>query len=121
MKPLISIKPGTKVVIKCKAHTNLSQVADKDVGKMFTVKSVDMDGRKHNRYVSGIVLENKKGRKIRASIDELSLCNPNYEPEGEFLVCVGCGATIAESALNKMRNIGVMACPKCKMLEPTES
>jgi len=122
MKPYSTLKMGNNVVVYQKSQSQLSTVSASDVGKMFKVINIDYSGRAHNKYISSIYLRNNAGREIRACIDELARCNANYEPEGEFLVCVGCGSTFSEIDLIEVSfTSDVKSCPVCGMLAPTIS
>ena len=121
MKPYTTLKKGMQVTVVRKTHTNLSQITDKQIGNRYTIMNFDYDGRQHNKYIAYVYLRDKDGLDIRAAIDELATMNPNFEPTGEFIVCVGCGATVQESNLKILKSIELKACPKCNMLKPTES
>ncbi len=122
MKPFTTLRRDNIVVIWRNSHTQLSTVQDEDVNKVFTVVSIEYDGRKHNKYISSIFLRSKSGREVRATIDEIARCNPNFEPEGEYLVCLGCGSTMTDSDCKIIKHLNNMkACPSCGVLEPTVS
>lgn len=122
MKPFTTLKRDVVVAVWRKTHSLLSGVETKDIGKVFMVTGIDYDGRRHNKYISYVYLRSKDGREIRACVDELAQCNPNYEPEGEYMVCVGCGATVACAQWKIIKHLGdVQACPSCGILEPTSS
>lgn len=122
MKTLCTLKAGMKVTVWRKTHSEFSTITDIQIGKMFTVKHIEEAGRKHNRYVAFVTLVGAKGKECRACLDELARCNPNFEPEGEFIVCVGCGATVADSDLRGVKDMPELtACPSCGMINPTVS
>ena len=122
MNPYTTLKKGTKVVVHRKSYTEHSGLKTEDVGKIFTVHAWETQGRRHNRYISQVYLKSSKHGDRTATVGEIALCNPNYEPEGEFIVCVGCGATVAETHLKTMKQLAnVRSCPSCGMLDPTVS
>jgi hypothetical protein len=122
MKPYTTLKRDDVVVVWRRAESQLSNVSAGDIGKMFTVKVVEYDGRHHNKYISSIFLRGKDGKEIRACIDELARCNPNFEPEGEYIVCIGCGAAVADIDLKIVKHLdNIKSCPACGILEPTSS
>jgi hypothetical protein len=122
MTPFVSIKKGMHVIVNNKSHIELSTVTKADIGKIFSIVRYDICGRRHNKYISTLHLSDKSGRQIRACIDELSLCSPNFEPEGNFIVCISCGAHIAESDLVNIKQLGnIKSCPACGVLEPDKS
>jgi hypothetical protein len=122
MKPFTTLKRNDKVVIWRNTHSQLSTVEKQDIGKVFTISGVEYDGRRHNKYISYVYLIGRKHREVRATVDELAQCNPNFEPEGEYIVCVGCGATMPEDNLKIIKQLdNVQACPSCGILEPTFS
>ena len=122
MKQYCTLKKDTKVIVYRKTQTELSTVTKEDVGKMFTVANTEHAGRKHNRFIAYVYLRGVKGAERRASVDELARCNPNFEPEGEYIVCVGCGATMSDSDLGVLKGMPeISVCPSCGMLEPTVS
>lgn len=121
MKPFTTLKRDMKVIVYRKTSSSLSTVEQCDIDKMFTITGFDWEGRRHNYYISYVYLKTK-GREIRASINEIAGCNPNFEPEGNFIICVGCGATVTDSDLKRLPRLnGIVACPSCGMLEPTSS
>lgn len=122
MNPFTTLKAGMSVGVCRKVASNQSRIREQDIGRVFKVTGWDCLGRQHNRYIACVYLDDGKGYKTRAVIPELATINPNFEPEGEFVVCVGCGATVSEDNLRtrpRLRNI--KACPACGMLEPHES
>lgn len=120
--PFSTIVQGLKVVIIRKVWSDNSGIRSEHIGHVFTVRSFDYGGRTHNKYISSIIVHSPKFGNLCAVIDELSLLNPNCEPEGEFTVCVGCGASMAECDMPVMHHIrGMRACPSCGILEPHES
>jgi len=122
MKPYTTLRRDDVVVIWRKTQSHLSNVTSADIGKIFTVTSIEHDGRRHNKYIANIRLCNKQGREIHACIDEVARCNPNFEPEGKYIVCVGCGATITDIELKNTKHLdGIKSCPSCGILEPTSS
>lgn len=122
MKPYTTLKRNDIVVIHRKTQSQLSNVTENDIGKMFTVITIEHDGRRHNQYIASVYLRSKSGHEIRACIDEMAKCNPNFEPEGEYIVCVGCGATVTDTDLRTIKYLdGVKSCPSCGILDPTSS
>lgn len=122
MNPYTTLEKGVRVVVHRKAYSELSTIRMDDVGKTFEVSGWNCEGRHHNRYISSVYLKSKLHGDRRAIVGELSLCNPNYEPEGEFLVCVGCGATVAEPHLKTLKMLAnKRTCPSCGMMDPTVS
>ena len=122
MKPFTTLKRNNEVIVWRKTQSNLSTVVAKDVGKVFTVTSFEYGGRRHNKFISFVYLMDKTGRKVCACVDELSRCNPNFEPDGKFLVCVGCGALVTETELKPVKHLeGESSCPSCGILDPTSS
>lgn len=120
--PYTTISKDLKVTIVRKSHYEYSNVQPKHIGKSFLVTGVDYGGRTHNRYICCVYLSSKIHGDIRATIDEIALLNPNLEPDGEFVVCVGCGASMAESELKVLKYLGnIKACLACGMLEPDKS
>lgn len=121
-KPYVSIKEGMQVVITRVVKTANTNIGENLVGRMFTIASVQMDGRTHNRYVSNVLLVDKKGSRYHAILDQLESCNPNYEPDGEFKVCIACGATFHESELRRVKGLSnLKSCPVCSTINCTES
>ena len=99
-----------------------SNVTDGHIGKIYTITGWDTNGREHNKYISCVHLQDADGNRVRAVVSELATLNPHYEPEGNFLVCVGCGATISELDLKMNKHLrNIKSCPACGMLEPHES
>jgi hypothetical protein len=122
VNPLVTIEQGTQVVITKVVRNQLSSITEKDVGRMFRVESHHMDGRQHNRYVSHVSLRDRAGNRHTAIIDQIALCNPNYEPSGKFMVCIACGATFDETKLKNVRGLkDEKACPVCRTLDCTNS
>lgn len=122
MKPFTTLQRNNIVIVWRKTQSQLSSVQDRDIGKVFIVQNVEYDGRRHNQYICNVLLRNKEGREIRACVDEIARCNPNFEPEGEYVVCIGCGATIADIDLKTIKHLNnVKSCPSCGTLEPTSS
>ena len=122
MKQFCTLHKDTKVVVYRKTHTELSTIVKADVGRMFTVTNIEHAGRKHNKFVAYVYLRGSGGEERRACVDELARCNPNFEPEGEYIVCVGCGATMSDSDLKSLKGLpNIKTCPSCGMLEPTVS
>ena len=122
MTPYTTLRRHDTVVVYKKTQTQISSVTEDDIGKVFQVQSIELDGRRHNKYIATVYLRNKTGHEVRACIDELARCNPNFEPEGEYIVCVGCGATITDIDLKTIKYLdGIKSCPSCGILEPTVS
>ncbi len=122
MTPYTTLVKGMRVGMCRKVSCVNSNLSEKSMGKVFIVTGWDTAGRKHNRYISMVFLEDTKRNRFQASIEELGVLNPNFEPESEFITCVGCGATVTEDKLRIKNNLrGIKACPSCGMLEPHES
>ena len=121
-RPFTTLTNGQRVTVIRKTHSEYSSVCPKHIGKLFTIIGIDWSGRAHNNYISSIIIQNSKDGDIRAVVDELSLLNPNFEPEGNFVVCICCGATMNEQDLKIINHLGgITACPSCGVLEPTQS
>jgi hypothetical protein len=122
-RPFTTVVEGLKVAVVRKVHSEYSNVVLKDHSKkIFTIKGFDYGGRTHNQYICAIYIYHPSCGQISAVLDELALLNPNGEPEGEFVVCVGCGASMAECDMKVLQHLrGIKACPSCGVLEPQES
>jgi len=123
MPPKNTLKPGCKVVVTRVVKHGLTSVTEKDVGKHFTVKGVDLDGRSHNRYIASVTLVRKDGYSVRAIVDQLASCTPNFEPGEDYIVCLGCGATFSRDKIQNVRRFGKQqgACPFCGTLDCDQS
>jgi hypothetical protein len=120
--PFTTLVEGQKVAIVRKVHSEYSNVCKDHFNKIFTVRAFDYGGRAHNRYICAVYLIHPKFGQVSTTLDELALLNPNGEPEGEFVVCVGCGASMASSELKVLQHLrNITACPSCGILEPQES
>ena len=121
MNPYVTLKQGDVVVIARKCCCDFSNLKERDVGKVATIQSWEWSGRRHNKYISAISLSDKYGSGFRVCIHEISTLNPNFEPEADFVICVGCGATFSEKELMKINSFNTTGCPSCGMLDPKES
>lgn len=122
MNPLVTIEPGTQVIVTKIVHNQMSSIRENHIGRMFRVETYHLEGRQHNRYVAYVTLKDKQGKSHNAVVDQIALCNPNYEPAGEFIVCIACGATFDEGRLKNVRGLpDEKACPGCSALDCTNS
>jgi len=112
---------GTRVAIIRKVYSEYSSIKSSDIGKIFTITSIDFGGRLHNKYICVVYIKNKE-KEHRVTVEEIGLLNPNCEPEGEFVVCTSCGVTYPTTELKIIKHLGnIPACPACGILEPSQS
>lgn len=121
MNPYVNIEIGSNVIVTKRVLHSKSNVPLDMIGKMFAVQELEYDGRQHNKYVSCIYIRDKKGNQYKAIVDQLASVNPNYEPEGDIIVCTACGATMYDEDLKTVRGLDERACPNCGTINCTES
>ncbi|MCI0559895.1 MAG: hypothetical protein MN733_15500 [Nitrososphaera sp.] len=119
--PPLSLEIGSRVIVTKRVFNSHSSIPTNMVNTIFTVEDFTFDGRKHNRYISSVILRAKDGNKYAAVVDQLSTLNPNFEPAGELITCTSCGGTCKESDLKIVKGIDEKACPFCNTLDCMDS
>lgn len=115
MNPSCELRNGETVSIINNSPIVRSYLTDSKRPPMAKVMEIMWDGRKHARFISCIrVSMLSTGDVVTVGLDQLMVCDANFEPKYRFLTCLHCGAIVRETSIKitpKLDNKGY--CPYC--------
>jgi hypothetical protein len=105
-----NVHSGMKVVLtKFTGKSKLHHAEKTAIGKMFSIRNVSLDGRRHNKYIAHVELSDGS----TVPLQDIALCNENFEPAGRFIVCLSCNYHFPENELDSVSGISTRICPSC--------